>query len=325
MGFLPAEPPRHPMPSQDIDALVRSLWEPRRQWNPQKPFQGFALYDVFFRLIPTAHPEILSSFGCGFYGLDNSDAKIGGLVDFEFKNQRPQLESYAQNLLDLAQALYPNLLPSYGWVDEDEALGRWIEDVVKIRLKVIGWASFFGPPYVAKYGRDFLLGLPGWKTEELPDGGVFHQLSPTILTDDRRAAQDMRRRVETYCARAGVKVRCRGPYHVPQGRSEKEHGVGYGSDQQFESYLQQILSTTLTLKGGTRVKPIYVEWARLTSQQRALALAYIKAAAIAEIREHRNAPIRFEFNELPDDLEQMMQDLVGDGNPDFVYTQMKTG
>ena len=41
-------------------------------------------------------------------------------------------------------------------------------------LKYIFWANFYGPAYVEKYGRKFLLGAPGWKKEELDDGGILY-------------------------------------------------------------------------------------------------------------------------------------------------------
>ena len=319
--FLPAEAENNLSPSLDIDRLVTSRWKPRDLWDESRPFEGSSLYRVPFRLIPVTHPDIISSFSCAFYGLAHSTIGIGGLVDFEFKDQRPELEPYAQSLLKLANTLYPILAPSFGWVDESEATGRYIKEAVKTQLKVIGWANFFGPSFVETYGRDFLLGLPGWKVEELADGGVFHQLSPAITADDPKSALELRRRVEKYCADRGLKVRCRGPYYIPGGQTGESGKEGYGSDEEFKLYLETILGTTLTLDDGTRVKPIYIQWQALTLTQRELALGCIRAAAISEVREHRDVPIRFEFNELPDDLAQAMRDVVGEDNPDFVFVQ----
>jgi hypothetical protein len=56
-----------------------------------------------------------------------------------------------------------------------------------------------------------------------------------------------------------------------------------------------------------------------------MALDAIKAAAIAEIRQHRDKRIRFEFNALPDELDQLMAALVGRDNPDFEYVQVDMG
>jgi len=327
-GFLPGEPPNDPQPSHDIEAVVRRKWEPNPTFRPDKPFHGFPQYGVSFRLLPMQGPKVLSGFSCDFYSLDHGNVRIGGLVDIAPQPRSSALEVYAQNLLKLALSLYPHLSPSYGWVDEDEAEDRWVTEAIAAKLKVIGWANFFGPPYVNKYGRDFLLGLPGWKVEELADGGVFHQLTPSIVASDRKAARQLQGQVIEYCGQAGVRVRCPAPYVLQpseHAEGDAEPGEGYGTNEELQEYLQQILSTTLVLKDGTRVKPIYIEWALLTPEQRQIVLSSIKQAAISEIEQHGDARIRFEFNEIPDDLDRMMKDLVGMNNPGFKYVQVDMG
>jgi len=170
--------------------------------------------------------------------------------------------------------------------------------------------------------------LPGWKVEELAGGGVFHQLTPSIVASDREAARQLQGQVIEYCGRAGVRVRCSAPYLLQPPEhtwEDAEPGDGYGTNEELQAYLQQILSTTLVLKDGTRVKPIYIEWALLTPEQRQIVLSSIKQAAISEIEQHGDARIRFEFNEIPDDLDRMMKDLVGMNNPGFKYVQVDMG
>lgn len=326
--FLPAEPPNDPKPSHDIEALVRRQWQPKPTFKPEKPFEGRPQYEVIFRTLPAQSLGIVSLFSSSFYGLEHSTVELGGFVAVEPHVQPSALEVYAQNLLKLALSLYPHLSPSYGWVDEDEAEDRWVTEAIAAKLKVIGWANFFGPPYVNKYGRDFLLGLPGWKVEELAGGGVFHQLTPSIVASDRKAARQLQGQVIEYCGRAGVRVRCSAPYLLQPPEhtwEDAEPGDGYGTNEELQAYLQQILSTTLVLKDGTRVKPIYIEWALLTPEQRQIVLSSIKQAAISEIEQHGDARIRFEFNEIPDDLDRMMKDLVGMNNPGFKYVQVDMG
>lgn len=245
---------------------------------------------------------------------------IGGLIDFEFLNQQTWVEPYAQRLRELAKALYPELKPSLAAVSEFST--RLIHgDVLKRELRCINWVNIFGPPYVEKYGRKFLLGLPGYQSKELPDGAIYHQLTPSFLTTDPKGAKTLRQEVLDYCAGAGLKVVCKAPYHLP-GVSSDPAAAAQSPDRELRSYLKNILSTTLLLKDGTRVKPVYVQWDKLTDRQRQMALAAIRSAAIAEIREHRNSPIRFEFNALPEDLNALMADLMGQDNPDFVYVQV---
>jgi hypothetical protein len=326
-GFLPAEPPDNPRPFPSIEALVDHWWKPNPRFKPEAPFNGRPQYEVFFRVIPAQFPEVLSTFRCGFYGLEHSTASLGGLLDFEFRDQSSDLESYAQELLKLALGLYPQLGPSLGWVDENEAFGRHVEETVAMELNIIGWVNFFGASFVKKYGREFLKGLPGWKVKELDDGGIFHQLTPSILASDRETTQQLQDQVVDYCRHAGLRVQCRGPYmlqplrHI-QEEAKQDDIEGYGTDEDLKVYLQQILSSTLTLKDGTRVKPIYIEWDLLTPEQRQIALSFVKQAAISEIREQRSTRIRFEFNEIPTDLDRMMRDLVGVNSPSFAYAQV---
>jgi len=261
-------------------------------------------------------------WGCDLvYKAGRTGVFIGGLVDFEFQDQRAWVEPFAQRLLELARSLYPELQPALAAVYESNTAPSF-EDVLKRKLKYINWVNIFGPPYVEKYGKEFLLDLPGYKTEELSDGGIFHQLTATFLTDDPQAAEALRQEVIAYCAQAGLKVTCKAPYYLP-GVTPPAPTTPQVSGEELRAYLKQMLGVTLLLGDGTRVKPIYIEWDTLTYPQRQVALDAIKAAAIAEIRQHRDKPIRFEFNALPDDLDQMMADLVGRDNPDFEYLQVE--
>ncbi len=245
---------------------------------------------------------------------------IGGLVDFEFRDQRAWVEPYARRLHGLARALYPELQPALAAVYEFDSRPIF-GDVLKRKLKCINWVNIFGPPYVEKYGREFLLGLPGYKTEDLPDGGIFYQLSPAFLTDDPQAAEALRQEVIAYCAQAGLKVTCKAPYYLP-GVTSPAPTAPQVSDEELEAYLGEMLAVTLLLDDGTRVKPIYIPWADLTPKQRQMAVEAIRQAAIAEIKRPERKRIRFEFNEIPDELGQMLVELVGWDNPDIEYVQV---
>ena len=246
---------------------------------------------------------------------------IGGLVDFEFRDQRPWVEPYAQRLLGLARSLYPELFPARTLVDEID-MEPEMNAVLACEMKYINWANVFGPSYVAKYGREFLLGLPGHAVEELPDGGIFHQLSPTFVTDDLKGARALRREVIEYCAQGGLHVSCRAPYPLSGMSSELSSTLPQISDAELRAYLPEMLGVTLLLDDGTRVKPIYIEWDGLSARQRQMALDAIRGAAVEEIRQRRDGRVRFEFNSIPHDLDAMMTDLVGRENPDFVYLQV---
>ncbi len=212
--------------------------------------------------------------------------------------------------------------------------GQWLDvsEVARRKLKHINWVNIFGPSYVAKFGRAFLLGLPGYRTEEWPDGSIYHQLSPTFVTDDPKAAKALQKQVVDYCAQAGLKVTCKAPYQLPRAQptrqapaQQPEEAEEPIPDISVQIYMQEILGTTLLLDDGTRVKPVAVPWEALTPVQVEIAVTAIKAVAIDEICQHRDQRIRFEFNELPEALDALMADLVGRDNPDFEYVQVDMG
>jgi hypothetical protein len=53
--------------------------------------------------------------------------------------------------------------------------------------------------------------------------------------------------------------------------------------------------------------------------------AVILPAAIAELKRPGRQRIRFEFNAIPDDLDQLLADLAGRDNPDFAWAEVTMG
>jgi hypothetical protein len=209
--------------------------------------------------------------------------------------------------------------PGLGFVDGDNAV--YPEDAPKLRLKHIAWVNFFGPPYVEKYGREFLLGLPGYRTELLPDGGVFHQLSPTFVGGDEAEAHRLRQEVVAYCRRHGYKVTCFAPYVIP-GLTRLVPPEEPPDDAQLILYLDHVLPTTLVLDDGTRLKHLYIPWRGLNPWQREMVVARLKQALIAEVKGGGWKRLRLEFNEIPAELEQMLVELFGRGNPDVEWAEV---
>jgi hypothetical protein len=295
-----------------IQAWMQEVWRPLAKWR------------VSFRIRLDDLPGVSLWFSVDQFNDDENLFQSGTLLDFEFKDERHLVEPTIQHLSVLGRTLYPLTRPWLGCLDEASSDSILSRDVRKLRLKHIGWVNFFGPAYVEKYGRDFLLGLPGHKTELLPDGGVFHQLSPAFVASSEQEARALRRQVIAYCAEHGRKVTCQAPYVIP-GLTPQPQPREPGTDAEVQAYLQQALATTLVLTDGTRVKPVFIPWEELTPGQRQMALEAIKQAAIAEIRRPGRQRIRFEFNAIPDDLDQLLADLAGQDNPDFEWVEVAMG
>jgi hypothetical protein len=90
-------------------------------------------------------------------------------------------EEHAQALLKFAFNLYFLLKPIFCWVDGVGYDTPSEKEIAALSLRKIMWANFYGPEYVRKYGREFLLNAPGWKKEELNDGGIAYVISPRYL------------------------------------------------------------------------------------------------------------------------------------------------
>jgi hypothetical protein len=59
------------------------------------------------------------------------------------------------------------------------------------------WINVFGPPYVKLFTREKLLQLPAYKTLEMPDGGIYLQLTQLPLDcDDAKWVEQRRQLIE---------------------------------------------------------------------------------------------------------------------------------
>jgi len=301
--------------------LPRDEWLTAIQTWMQEDRRPFGQWRVSFSLRFDDLPGVSWYFRVDQLDDDENLLRSGTLLDFEFKDERPLVEPTMHRLAVLGRTLYPLTWP---WlVGLDEASSNVMEDVHDLHLTHIGWVNLFGPAYVEKYGRDFLLGLPGSKTELPPDGGVFHQLSPAFVARSEREARALRRQVIAYCAKHGLTVTCQAPYVIPGLTPQPPREPR--ADAEAQAYLQQALAVTLTLTDGTRVKPVDIPWEELTLGQRRMALEAIKQAAIAEIKRPGRPRIRFEFNAIPDELEQLLADLAGRDNPGFEWAEVVMG
>jgi hypothetical protein len=92
---------------------------------------------------------------------------------------------------------------------------------------------------------------------------------------------------------------------------------------EFEAFLAELLATTLVLDDGTKLKPIYLEWDDLNSEERDLALGKIKQMIIEEVKKLRaGEKLRLEFSSIPDDLDEMLTSVAGKGSSEVEWTEL---
>lgn len=274
-------------------------------------------WTTLFKAHPRAMPDLIGSFEFLQINPRDNRLRLSALVDFEFTNQHGYVEPYAQHLKRLIVALYSHAQPELGWIDRADRNTTTETDVRKQRLLTLSWVNVFGPSYVAHYGEGFLQRLPGCCTERLLDGGMLHQLSERFTVTDQRAARALRSQVKNYCMAQGLKVKCHAPYVLPEAESD--------GSMDFEAYLDQALGMTLILDDGTRVKPLFVDWASLTPGEREIALHKISQAALTEAQLGASGGrVRFEFNDLPDDLERLLLSHLGQNGALVAWAKIKS-
>ena len=303
-----------------LEPLPAEIWHEtfQKEYEEEEYFKASVAHRIAF----TDWGRLNADFGFDEYREGGNKLEVGALLDFQFKDERPLVEPFAQRLLAIARELYPLARPMYGEVEGNS--GEWDDrDILRLRLKHISWVNFFGPSYVEKYGPDLLLNIPGYKTERLPDGGVFHQLSPTLVAPSEDEARRLRRAVKDYFRRHGLKVTCKAPFVIPGLTAQSRRTGPAVSDADLAAYLKHILGVTLVLDDGTRVKHLYIPWETLTPEQRQMAVEAIRQAAVEEVKRAGGKKVRLEFNEIPDELDQALAELAGRDNPALEWVEVK--
>ena len=103
---------------------------------------------------------------------------------------------YLRNLAGLVRHLLPLTHPQLAWCGE---MGDTREIAVRTtqgRLWFLNWINLFGPQYLGKFGKDFLLGAPGYRRELLPGDYVHYQVTEGFAPWD--ATQPSPTAVEAY-------------------------------------------------------------------------------------------------------------------------------
>ena len=124
-----------------------------------------------------------------------------GHPDFEEKHKN---ELCATTLFGLAEKLITKYSFKYGFFDLSGNDYISEKSIAATQLKRIYWANFYGKPYVKKYGKEFLLGAPGWKKRELADGTIEYILTESLFT---RPDPTLEKEIKEYFAsKAKVKL-----------------------------------------------------------------------------------------------------------------------
>lgn len=119
----------------------------------------------------------------------------------------------ARKLYQIGKRLYPLLRPAYGFIALLDEEGHPPLEMFDVRNEIVtlSWVNFFGPAYVARYGRDLLMNIPGHHTEELEDG-ILYQSRANIKEANEIRRRKWREKAKQYLAAHGIEVRF--DYHL---------------------------------------------------------------------------------------------------------------
>jgi len=199
----------------EIDDLVDEYYQvDKYHAETGKHIEWSLLMPGFPANYPDIHNNLITMYITQFYTHTNR-FRIGGLLNLDSPSDLKKIEEFTTFLVKISKALYPICKPFIGWIDNTNRNTMNEKDAAKLMLRTVGWINLWGADYVDKYGEKFFLGMPGCKTERLVDGGVNHQLSSSLVTEDRAAAKVLRGQVVDYCAEHDFKVRCYAPYTLP--------------------------------------------------------------------------------------------------------------
>lgn len=108
-------------------------------------------HDIPFPSRPWGSGSLFVSLHTGYVGLSQ---------DMDYTDSPTVIEAIAAGQLALAKKLYTCFQPAFACIDIH---GKHLPTEHQIRnqaLPTILWANFFGPEYVAHYGKEYLLAAP---------------------------------------------------------------------------------------------------------------------------------------------------------------------
>jgi hypothetical protein len=223
------------------------------------------------------------------------------------------INDWAVLLEKLGDALYLEARPTLAILTAtgDNEFATEPEHIERRHL-AIGWRTWYGPAYVEKFGRAWLIGLPD-STKALFDGGVAHALA-TPLTAVVYGDAGVYARVWPYLDHARVE-----PAWPRRRKSRKSKQPVRDEDAKsaiLRSHIRGLLNTTHVVNLVThrqRVKMLPLIWAPLSALERSVAIASVREMLQLELDGHADGIVHLETSELPDDLRETLDGLVADG------------
>lgn len=193
---------------EELDADIRTQFAWRRE-EPGSPVPGFAgesagrygltHHNIHWGFRATYAPDTRLRYEIAWSLMDLKVGfdvwEIADYLEIELNGplfqKEPLMETglgerYMQDLLRKALEVYPIFRAAFAEIGAQYDLRNPVKTFKEEhRIPRISWTNVFGPPYVEKYGRDFLLDAPGHRAEELEDGSILYQVTERFfLTEE---------------------------------------------------------------------------------------------------------------------------------------------
>ena len=172
-------------PVADVEGCVRAQhWDMAARYPEARATHLQTIHDWGFALVRPATPETSSAMRVE---IKHPSIWAVHVVAYEWPQPEGEtIEAFGDAWGSLFEAcgmrIYQRARPvlaaisTMGDPDEDIWRSPNYSKAVPRRDLIVGWRTWFGPPYADKFGREWLINLPDRATE-LDDGGIFHALS----------------------------------------------------------------------------------------------------------------------------------------------------
>lgn len=165
------------------DRALRILQEIARQGAEFSEYGPGSEYDLAHRYFKGPDRDYVPFFLQGAkYALSILEQTPAFLLGVDLDDMDPAEDRrVAGQALQLLESLLPLCDLRFAFADWEGANRPRREELDTGGLPWLFWANFYGPAAVERWGRDFLLGAPGWKKNELTGGIIEYVVTPDPL------------------------------------------------------------------------------------------------------------------------------------------------
>lgn len=152
-----------------------------------------------------SNPFISTSKDSNYFGV-NLTLDFSKTSGISMNPQKFNKDEIAKVFADYAKNWFSLFKPQYAWADLE--MPHTHNQIKNIKIIYQPWVSIYGPEYIAKYGKEFLLNIPAYKAEEIDDGrngkAIYIQLSQNFT--DISSYPPFEKLAE-YMAKKGIKLK----------------------------------------------------------------------------------------------------------------------